>query len=132
MQFYQKSWTAILEALTTLVDQRSDIERIIFHEEADSAEPESQAFHLLLGLCIEAISTMGTVGTSSSAAQGLDTKSNADALAHQNLNKLMACLSGIGKLLKKHASASHPLNKVFSNYESLYFLGNFCRSHDCV
>jgi hypothetical protein len=103
-----------LEALTTLIDQRSDIEHAVFHDETNSPEPESQAFHLLIGLCIEAISSLGTVGLFAAKGHIAEVQSDTDTLSQQNLHRLIACLGGIGKLLKKAATSSPPLNKVSS------------------
>jgi hypothetical protein len=100
LPYYQKSWISVLEALTCQLD----------HSKSDGInDPEQiQMFQMLLGLCVDAINTLGTVGI----PQGKEFASKALELSKRNLKTMTTCLQGISKLLQMASNGTEELDKT--------------------
>lgn len=104
IQYYKNSWTIIIEALTTLMVRRNDIDFTAFSESITAQIPEeSKIFNLLYGLCIDSISKIGSIG-SYSVIVGSGHPSN--DVSKEMVDRLVCCLRCIQTLLKQ--ISSHP------------------------
>jgi hypothetical protein len=104
IQYYKNSWTIIIEALTTLMVRRNDIDFTAFSESITAQIPEeSKIFNLLYGLCIDSISKIGSIG-SYSVIVGSGHPSN--DVSKEMVDRLVCCLRCIQNLLKQ--ISSHP------------------------
>ncbi len=78
---------------------------------------------MLLGLCIDAINTLGTVGV----AQGKDVVSKVAELAKRNLKKMITCLQSVGKLLHMAVKSAGGLDRVRTRFPLILELIVVCR-----
>lgn len=100
-----------MEALTTLMIQRKDIDFTVYLENGsnDSIE-EHRIFNLLFGLCIDSISKIGSLGSYSVIKGGNYAGGGYSA---QMLSRLVSCLKCIQNLLKQISNNPQIMSKVY-------------------
>ena len=112
-KYYKNSWTIIIEALTTLMLQRKDIDYTIgLEKNASEVVNESKIFYLLYGLCMESISNIGAAGSYSSSKSG----HYSDEKSKETLARLVSCLKCIQNLLNKISKGPQMIPKVKQFY----------------
>ncbi len=108
IQYYKNSWTIVIEALSTLMMRRKDIDFTAFSENITAeVAAESKIFNLLYGLCIDSISKIGSKGSYS--VQG---GQSSDQISKSMMGTVVSCLKCIQNLLSQISITPEIMSKV--------------------